>query len=60
MTPHPVAIAKMHPAAQDHAPITFARIYLNMFAEENKPGGNYVRIANLEDEEPPVPNQIPR
>jgi hypothetical protein len=56
MTPHPVAIAEMDPATQNHAPITFARIYFNMLAEKNKPGGNYVRIANLEDEKPPVAN----
>ena len=56
MAPQSVVIAKMDPTAQDHAPITFARIYFNMLAEENKPGGNYVRIANLEDEKPPVAN----
>ncbi|GDX31940.1 hypothetical protein LBMAG15_08740 [Actinomycetes bacterium] len=56
MAPHPIIVAKMDPAAQDHAPVPFARINLNMPAEEHESGGDDVWAANLENEEPPVPD----
>ncbi|CAB4832397.1 unannotated protein [freshwater metagenome] len=56
MATQSVVIAKVDPTAQDHAPITFASIYFNMLAEENKPGSDYVGVTNLEDEKPPVAN----
>ena len=52
--------AEVHPLAEDQPAVAAAGVDLRAAVEEDEAAGDHVRVAHLEQEEAPVPHEVPR